>query len=353
MPRLIQTLDHRFGCGCDLHRRRLLGGVAALGASALLPGGGQAQSPFPPAKRIDVHHHFASPLWFKQAPAAGVASWSVAGTLADMDLGGVAKSVLSVIQPGTWFQNDQQARSLARDVNDFAAKLRADHPKRFGVFTTLSMPDVDGSLKELEYGMDTLKFDGVGLFTSYGPKYLGDASFTPLLAELNRRKAVVYVHPSNPACCTNVLPGITGPSTIEYATDTTRTVASLIFSGAAARFPDIRWIWSHSGGTIPFLYSRFQVQETALRDRAKTIVPNGVMHELKKFYYETAQGNTPMQLAALLKMIPVSQIMFGSDYPYRPAQECVEGLEAQRFKPAELLAIESGNALRIMPKLKI
>lgn len=128
-------------------------------------------------------------------------------------------------------------------------------------------------------------------------------------------------------------------------------MASLIFSGAAARFPDIRWIWSHSGGTIPFLYSRFQVQETGLRDRAKTIVPNGVLHELKKFYYETAQGNTPMQLAALTRMIPVSQILFGSDYPYRPAQECVEGLDAYGFKRADLTAIEHGNAMRIMPRL--
>lgn len=208
MPRELfpSVPSHSLDCGCQLPRRRFTRAMAALGAGALLPAGLQAQSPFPPATRIDVHHHFASPEWFKQAPNAGVASWSVEGTLADMNLGGVAKSVLSVIQPGTWFKSDSQARSLAREVNEFAAKIRTDHPKRFGVFTTLSMPDVEGSLKELEFGLDTLKFDGVGLFTSYGPKYLGDVSFTPLLAELNRRKAVVYVHPSNPACCSTSCP---------------------------------------------------------------------------------------------------------------------------------------------------
>lgn len=352
-----QHLNQSMDCGCNLSRRSFAGGLAALGAgSLLLPEGLLAQSPFPPAKRIDVHHHFGSPDWFRQARAAGgggVSSWSVQGTLADMDLGGVAKSVLSVIQPGTWFTSDQQARSLAREINDFAAKTRSDHPTRFGIFTTLSMPDVEGSLRELEYGMDVLGADGVGLFTSYGPKYLGDAAFSPLLSELNRRKAVVYVHPSNPSCCANILPGITGPSTIEYATDTTRTIASLLFSGAASRYPDIRWIWSHSGGTMPFLFSRFQVQEVGLGAKAKAIIPNGVMYEMKKFYYETAQGNTPMQLAALTKMIPISQIMFGSDYPYRPAMECVEGLEAYRFKRTDLQAIEYGNAHRIMPKLKV
>ena len=279
-------------------------------------------------------------------------SWTVEGTLADMDKGGVAKAVLSLIQPGTWFKDDEQARSLAREVNDYAARLRADHPGRFGIFTTLPMPDVTGSLREIEYGMDVLKADGVGLFTSYGPKYLGDPSFTPVLEEINRRKLVVYVHPTNPLCCSNLQPGI-NPSTIEYATDTTRTLASLLFSGAAERFPDIRWIWSHSGGTMPFLFERFLRQEDFMKGKAKEVLPRGSMYYFKRFYYETAQGNSPMQLAALLKMIPVSQVLFGSDYPYRPATECVEGLARQRFRPGELRAIEHDNALRLMPALAV
>ncbi len=348
------------GCGCRPSKRRFLGQVCGIGAASVFAGGaalaqsGKAGSRIVTPRRIDVHHHFAPPNWVAQARAAnqgGGAPWSLDGTLADMELGGVQKSVLSLIQPGTWFKDNQQARSLAREVNDYAAKIRSTHPTRFGIFTTLPMPDAEGSLKEIEYGMDVLKADGVGMFTSYGNKWLGDASFTPVLSELNRRKTVVYVHPTNPACCSALQPGI-NPSTIEYATDTTRTLASLLFSGAANRFPDISWIWSHSGGTMPFLFSRFERQEEFMRDKVKAVLPQGSMYEMKRFYYETAQGTTPMQLAALLKMIPMSQVLFGSDYPYRPAMECVEGLEAWKFKPADLRAIEYGNCLRLMPQLK-
>jgi len=348
-------------CECCSPRRRFLGKAAGIGAASLFAGStalaqtGKAGSRIATPRRIDVHHHFAPPNWVAQAKAAGQgggAPWSPEGTLADMDLGGVAKSILSLIQPGTWFKDDAQARALAREVNDYAAKMRSSHPTRFGIFTTLPLPDAEGSLREIEYGMDVLKADGVGMFTSYGNKWLGDASFTPVLAELNRRKTVVYVHPTNPACCSALQPGINA-STIEYATDTTRTMASLLFSGAANRFPDIRWIWSHSGGTMPFLFSRFERQEEFMRDKVKAVLPHGSMYEMKRFYYETAQGTTPMQLAALLKMIPVSQVLFGSDFPYRPAKECVEGLEAWKFKPADLRAIEYGNCLRLMPQLKV
>jgi predicted TIM-barrel fold metal-dependent hydrolase len=345
-------------CDCCVPRRRFLGGLAALGASTVLPAtdafsqGAASKAPF---RRVDVHHHFGPPFWVKAARDArvgGGAPWTVEGTLADMDKGGVAKSVLSLIQPGTWFTDDQQARKLAREVNEYAAKLRSDHPTRFGIFTTLPMPDVEGSLKEIEYGMDVMKADGLGMFTSYGPKYLGDASFTPVLEEINRRKLVVYVHPASPECCSKLQAEV-NPSTIEYATDTTRTIASLLFSGAANRFPDIRWIWSHSGGTMPFLFERFLRQEDAMKGKAKEVLPNGSLYHMKRFYYETAQGNSPMQLAALLKMIPVSQVLFGSDYPYRPATECVDGLARQKFRPAELRAIEHDNALRMMPGLKV
>jgi len=356
----IQGEESMSQCECCPPRRQFLGQVAGIGAASLFAGStalaqtGRSGSRSVTQRRIDVHHHFAPPFWVTQIRAAkmgGGAPWSVDGSLADMELGGVAKSILSLIQPGTWIKDDAQARALAREVNDYAAKVRSDHPTRFGIFTTLPMPDSEGSLREIEYGMDDLKADGVGVFTSYGSRWLGDASFTPVLAELNRRNTVVYVHPTNPACCSALQPGI-NPSTIEYGTDTTRAIASLLFSGAANRFPDIRWIWSHSGGTMPFLFSRFERQEEFTGEKVKALLPRGSMYEMKRFYYETAQGTSPMQLAALLKMIPVSQVLFGSDYPYRPAMECVEGLEAWKFKSADQRAIEYGNAFRLMPQLK-
>ena len=186
--------------------------------------------------------------------------------------------------------------------------------------------------------------------TSYADMWLCDSDFTPVWEELNRRKAVVYTHPTVAACCRNLKFEVP-PASIEYATDTTRTIASLVFSGTASRFPDIRWIHSHGGGTMPFLISRFLVDEKGLKEREKRL-PNGVMYELKKFYYDTAQANHPGALAAILKLVTPAQILYGTDYPFRPAAEETDGLAAQHFSPQDLAAIERDNALRLLPELK-
>ena len=225
-----------------------------------------------------------------------------------------------------------------------------DHPGRFGLFATLPLPDVDGSLREIEYALDTLQAEGIGLMTSYGDKWLGHAAFAPVWAELDRRKTVVYTHPITPGCCGNIADDVPAV-TIEWAHDTTRTVASLLFSGTAARYPDIRWIFSHGGGTTPFLLSRFVYQEATMKGK-ETVLPKGLMYELKKFYYDTAQANHPGALAALLKLAPTSQILYGTDYPFRTAAEETGGLSAQRFAAKDLAAIERNNAMRLLPKLK-
>ena len=180
---------------------------------------------------------------------------------------------------------------------------------------------------------------------------MGDKRFWPIWEELNRRKAVIYTHPLSAACCRNPVPGLP-PASIEFATDTTRTIASLLFSGAAHRFPDIRWIWSHSGGTMPFLWSRFTRQEFDMGAKAKEVLPQGVLHEIKRFYYDTAQGHHEGAMSALRVLVPSSHIMFGSDYPYRSAEEVRLGLGERSFTAAEREAIDRGNALRIMPALK-
>ena len=185
--------------------------------------------------------------------------------------------------------------------------------------------------------------------TSYSGKYPGDPVFWPVLEELNRRSAVVYTHPLVPACCGSTVPGVS-PGTIEYATDTTRTIASLLFSGAAARFSNIRWIFSHSGGTMPFLLSRFLQEERLMKDKSEKL-PKGLMYELAKFYYDTAQGNHAGALSALVKIAPISQILYGTDYPFRGGAEENAGLAAYGFTAAELRAIDRENALKLMPRL--
>ncbi len=341
--------------GKAINRRRFLTGstAAAVGIAGLATAGIDTATAQAKPHRIDVHHHIVPPAQRKmnieRRGGKGGPAWSPQMSLDDMDKGGVAYSITSILNPGPWYGKvEEPSRRLARECNDYAAKLRSDHPNRFGVFAAIAPVDTEGSLKEIEYAYDTLKAEGIALWTSYDGKYLGNEIFVPVLEELNRRRAVVYVHPTPPECCAAVVPSV-APSVIEYATDTTRTVASLMFEkpGSALKFPDIRWIWSHSGGTIPFLTSRFtrNAWERKMKDD-----PIAVM---QKHYYEVAQGNTPGQLAALLKLVPISQVMFGSDYPYRDAKEAADGLVDYKFSAADLLAIDNGNALKMFPNIKV
>ncbi len=218
------------------------------------------------------------------------------------------------------------------------------------MFAVMPMPYVEGTLLEIGYALDSLKADGIALLTSYGDKWLGDPTFTPVMEELNRRRAVVYTHPTTATCCGNLIPDVPD-SVIEWGTDTTRTIASLVFSGTAARFRDVQMIFSHGGGTLPFLTERF-VRLALINKNLAARVPNGVEAELKRFYYDTAQAAHPYALASLTKLVPTSQIVFGTDFPYRTAIDHVKGLTDYGFGASDLQAIERDNAVRLMPQLK-
>jgi predicted TIM-barrel fold metal-dependent hydrolase len=218
------------------------------------------------------------------------------------------------------------------------------------MFAAMPMPYVEATLQEIAYALDTLKAEGIGLLTSYGDKWLGDPAFAPVMEELNRRKAVVYTHPTTANCCGNLIPDVPD-AIIEWGTDTTRTIASLVFSGTASRLRDVTFIFSHGGGTLPFLTERFVRLPQANKNVAAR-VPNGVEAELKRFYYDTAQAAHPYALASLTKLIPISQIVFGTDYPYRTAADHVKGLTDYGFSASDLMAIDRGNALRLLPQLK-
>ena len=336
-------------------RREFLAGMAALGASALL-GRHQAEAQMATVKphRIDVHHHHTPPPYVAALAARNiqgpVRDWTPEKSLADMDRAGVATALTSITTPAMRFLDDAGARKLARECNDYTAKLVADSKGRFGMFAVMPMPYVEGTLQEIGYALDTLKADGIALLTSYGDKWLGDPAFTPVMEELNRRRAVVYTHPTTANCCGNLIPDVP-ESIIEWGTDTTRTIASLVFSGAAARFRDVTMIFSHGGGTLPFLTERF-VRLPLINKNLAARVPNGVEAELKRFYYDTAQAAHPYALASLTRLIPVSQIVFGTDYPYRTAIDHVKGLTDHGFSAGDLQAIDRDNAVRLIPRLK-
>ena len=331
-----------------------LGLAATTGADRLLALSQSAGANRP--HRIDIHHHFAPPAWVTSVRGrpllqAANTTWTPEKSIEDMDRGGVAAAVVSVTNPGLWFGDKAATRQLARACNEFGARLVADHPTRFGLFAAMPLPDVDATLNEIAYAYDTLKVDGVGLFTSYGDTWLGNPAYRPVMEELNRRKAVVHVHPTAANCCRNLdyAPGV-GPGSMEYGTDTTRAIVGVTFNGDAARFPDIRFIWSHAGGTAPFLAGRIDGASGGAKDR----LPNGFMAELKKFYYDLAGAANPGAIASLLKLVTTSQVLFGTDFPPggTSAQYAKTLTEIGMFSESDLRAIDRDNAVRLLPRLK-
>jgi predicted TIM-barrel fold metal-dependent hydrolase len=366
--------EHRWSyrgcaCGCEntislsgatLNRRNFMQGVTGAAAMAAVGFGNPQRATAQtadPAKpyRIDVHHHVSPPTYIVASSANNfgdglMRGWTPEKSLADMDKAGVAVAMLSVTTPAVNYTSGEAARKMARECNDYAAKMVADHPGRYGIFAMIPLADTEGSLKEIAYAFDTLKADGIGLMTSYGDKWLGDPQFLPVMEELNRRKAPVYTHPTAANCCVNLVP-TQQPVMIEFGTDTTRTIADIIFSGNAQKFRDIRWIFSHAGGTMPFLIERF-VRNPLLVPSAKATVPDGALAELKRFYYDTAQTSNKAAMSALTAIIPTSQIVFGTDFPYRTSIDHVKGLrDCGVFTDAQLMEIERGNALKLLPRL--
>ncbi len=348
------------GCGCCASRRQFLAGAAAVGAAALLPGN-NASAQSAPAKLIDTHHHFYPPAyqkaWFDweeqhKVPHLGVqTAWTREMAFEEMDKNGITTGILSLPStPGVWFDGGAKtAQDMARMCCDFAAEMVRDRPGRYGLFAPLSMLDVDATLKEIEYVFDTLKADGINLQTNYGDKWLGNPLYKPVLEELNRRKAVVFVHPLVASCCGNLSVGAF-PAVIEVPHDTTRTVVSLLLSGTFARLRDIKWLFSHGGGTIPMLAGRIEAFYDQRARGPNGFAPDGIEAEFRRLHYDTANATHPASMAALTKLVPVSQITYGTDYPYFPLNQ-IDDLRQLNLPAADLEAIASGNASRLVPRL--
>jgi predicted TIM-barrel fold metal-dependent hydrolase len=349
-------------------RRTVLKGAAALSGSALFPAAQLlAQTQAGSARAIDCHHHFGSPAYAKtiathshHVTGFSVGSESITNHWKDyspakvvefLDKQDVATAVLSCTTPGIWFGDPDETRGLARDMNEFGAKMVSDYKGRFGLFALLPLPSLDDSLREIEYAFDTLHADGVCIFTSYERHWLGSPIFRPVFDELNRRKAVVFVHPY--AAFEDLMPGV-NTSTLEFLTDTMRTMYSLLAMGAATRYGDVRFIFSHAGGSMPSLIERFGVGRPGTIDDvlARPAEPNSNLFRLRRFYYDAANSCNTVQLQGLKTIVGASQIVFGSDSPIieSPGRQ-LQGLQTCGFNAQELVGIHRGNAQRLFPRL--
>jgi len=348
----MMPLDRPEGHGAS--RRDLL---KSLGAAVLWPAselmGQPARDSTPTRKRrIDVHHHMLPPvidLWAARP-------WSPEMSLETMDKFETETAILSVtgllpVYADLFYDGSPRARKLVRDMNEFGAKLSRDNPRRFGFFTALPLPDREASLKEIEYGFDALKADGVMLFSNTGDKWLGDPLFRPIMEELNHRKAVVFIHPSVAKCCRGLVPGMSD-TTLEFDLDTTRTIGSLLYNGVLAQMPDIRFIVNHSGAAVPVLAGRMRDQ---VRGEQGKVIPGGsagAWEELRKLYYECAHATFQAPIAAVTKFAPPSQLLFGTDYPVWSYETTTSHIPDLNL-PSDLeQAMDRGNAERLFPRLK-
>lgn len=286
-----------------------------------------------------------------------------------MDRAGVQTAILSTTSPGVWFGQDFAAEraaavALARDMNDYGARLMSDHKGRYGLFAALPLLDVDASLREIEYALDTLHADGIGLVSSYGDKWLGDPHFQPVFDELNRRRAVVYTHPTDANCCQSL--AYTNPSVIEWFTDTARSILTLIQEPAAAtapgtppvsaatRYGNITFIWSHGGGAL--VGTTRVIGAVSSEALNATPAPGSRLHHIRRFYYDTAGAANPLVMPALKRLLGgTTHIVYGTDYPFGGVEGPVGLVHAMRtvgFSDDELRGIDRDNALAILPKYR-
>lgn len=309
------------------------------------------------SRLIDLHHHFLPKEYVEALRKRGVdtigglptPNWSREAALEFMDDRNIAAAVASLSDPGVFFGDEGEARELARMCNEAGADLLRSEPSRFAVLATLPLPDVEASLKELAYALDTLRLDGVCLLSNVGGYYLGDPAFEPLMAELDRRSCHVFVHPAAPP----VRPELPYPNFLyEYTFDTTRAAVHLLYSGTLARYPQISFQLSHGGGVLPYLAWRV-ARGARVSTKFAEAVPEGPKAYIGDLYYDVALTANAAALASLLEVTDIEHLVFGSDWPFAAGLYTRPGDPApglQRFDPQDRVQIDRTNALTLFPR---
>jgi 6-methylsalicylate decarboxylase len=309
---------------------------------------------------VDLHQHVIPDFYWEASNEDGNAAgginpprWSLEGAIAYLDEAGIDVAVPSISTPGVHFGDDQAARTLSRRVNEYLADIKRNRPDRFGAFAALPLPDIEGSLQQLEYALDVLELDGVSIFTNAGGSYLGDSRFDAIFAELQRRAALVFVHPTaspDPIAHTLGLPD----TLLDYPVDTSRAIAKLHYSNTLARTPDVKYVFVHAGGTIPFVASRFAiVDEMDVIGGARERGAFGDV--LPRLYWDTASAFTDPVLHMLRSVTGLENVVFGTDYPYPTNAISIGGLRqlqnTAELDDGERAGVLGASAVRLIPRL--
>jgi predicted TIM-barrel fold metal-dependent hydrolase len=311
----------------------------------------------PPA--IDVHAHYLPPSYRAALERAGiehpdgmpaVPAWTESSAIALMDEVGIGAALISISSPGLHFAPLRERAELARAVNEEGADACRAHPARLGLLASLPLPDVDASLHEIEQASEVLSADGFSMLTNYDGVYVGDPRFEPVMEELNRRGALVALHPTSPPGVQALACGRPAPM-IEFPFDTTRAVANLILSGTLLRHPRIRVLVPHVGSALTVLADRLQgfIRAFDGPDAAD------VFGALGGLWFDVTGDAFPNALAALLRIAPPDRVLYGSDLPFGPPAHVMRA--AEQLLSTDLLdararrALLRDNALCLVPRL--
>ena len=315
-----------------------------------------------PCGRVDVHAHFLPEPYREALAKAGlrtldggfpIPAWSAEAHLAMMDRQGIGTAMLSVSSPSTHFLPTAQKPALARQINEAGAALASARPDRFGLFASLPLPDVAASLAEIAHAFDRLGADGVVLESNIAGEYLGSARFAPVWDELERRSAVVFLHPTSPACFEALALGRPAPL-LEFPLDTTRTLVDLIYTRTLQARPNIRLIVPHGGAALPALAARIAAFAGLPAIEPRPASEREVFETLERLFYDVALSAHPLPFAGLRRLAPITQILFGSDWPFSPEPAVarnISQLDAAELSDSDAHAIARENAERLFPRL--
>lgn len=311
-------------------------------------------------RKIDIHQHYYPPAYTKRHieriiadspsyPEQIYLDWSPARVVENMDEWAIDHTILSQTSPGVWFGDIEAARRDVRECNDFAARVVSDHADRLSFLIALALPDIDGSLAEINRAGGAPGAKGFGVLTSYEGRLLGDPAFFPVLERLNEQNAIVFVHPTAYRGTENVANPWLIPPILEFPFDTTRAIVSLIFSGALARFPSIRFIFCHAGGAFAMLFHRIRGAAMQIHgtEAMEKIAPDGLQAILKGLYFDVVSMANPVSWPAARALFGEDQLLFGTDNPFVPTQVTVETLAAVETDERVAEKIWRGNAERL------